>query len=150
METATITTHSEKQTFELGFKFAEEITNGDIVAFYGDLGSGKTLFIKGICSYFNVQEIVTSPTFTIINRYNGILGENKIEIYHIDLYRIKEENELFEIGFEECLNSDEPIKLIEWSEKAQQSLNNAKYRITIKNNEKFDDQRLIFIEKNVG
>ncbi len=116
METQTYTTKSEAETIELGKSFAEKLKKGDVVLFYGDIGVGKTEFIKGICKYFNVEEIVTSPTFTIINQYNGMLNGEEIAIFHIDLYRVKEKKELLEIGFEECLYSADSIKLVEWAE----------------------------------
>ena len=86
---------SEIDTYNIGKKIASNLSVGDIVAFYGDLGSGKTAMIKGICDFFDVDEIVVSPTFTIINRYEGKEKNIPITIYHIDLYRI----ELFLLGF---------------------------------------------------
>jgi tRNA threonylcarbamoyladenosine biosynthesis protein TsaE len=110
-------TNSEDETIQLGEKIAGVLIPGDIVALYGDLGSGKTEFVKGICRYFDVDEIVTSPTFTIVNKYYGFKDKMPITIYHIDLYRIEKEKELIEIGFNEYLKDKEAITFIEWSEK---------------------------------
>lgn len=109
--------NSEEDTIQFGEKIAEALVLGDIVALYGDLGSGKTEFVKGVCRFFGVEEIVTSPTFTIVNKYNGNRNNTPVIIYHIDLYRIEKEKELVEIGFNEYLKDKEAITLIEWSEK---------------------------------
>ncbi len=131
MEVNNYTTLSEKETIELGRKFAEDLVPGDLVLFYGDLGSGKTEFIKGICEYFSVNELVTSPTFTIMNQYAGELNDEDLPIYHVDLYRIKSKDELGEIGLQDCLFSDDAIKLIEWAEKAHSLLPDTKYKVKI-------------------
>lgn len=141
MEIQKFATYSEDETIELGKKFAEQLKPGDVVAFYGDLGSGKTEFIKGICNFFNVEEIVTSPTFTIMNKYSGELDENVLSIYHIDLYRIKSLDELDEIGFDECVHSEDSIKLIEWASKADGDLPDKSYKIIINLHDENEDER---------
>ena len=75
------------------------------------MGAGKTVFTKGICEYFNVKDYVVSPTYTIVNEYRG-----DIPIYHFDIYRLEEEEELYNIGFYEYLNSD-ALVIVEWAEK---------------------------------
>lgn len=142
--------NSEKETIKLGFSFAEQLNIGDIVAIQGDLGSGKTEFIKGICRYFKVEEIVTSPTFTVINQYIGEYNKNEIPIYHIDLYRIKSHKELEEIGFRECLFSNNAIKLIEWAEKADGLLLAPGYQVKIKLSEEDENKRSFHITQNNG
>jgi tRNA threonylcarbamoyladenosine biosynthesis protein TsaE len=138
-------TYSEEETIESGAKFAKKLHPGDIVAFYGDLGAGKTEFIKGICDFFDVQEIVTSPTFTIMNRYTGNYKNQDIPIYHIDLYRIKNDKELNEIGFQECIFSDNGIKLIEWAEKANGQIPKFGYSIKIEQKADNEDERMFTI-----
>lgn len=145
MEIETITTKSEEETIELGKKFAERLTRGDVVLFFGDLGSGKTEFIKGICRYFEVEEIVTSPTFTIMNQYNGTLDDEDLSIYHIDLYRIKTKNELAEIGFEECIFSTDSIKLVEWAENSHDLVKFVNYNVRIRSDFENVNERLIEI-----
>lgn len=147
METENFLTHSENETIELGKEFAEKLKPGDIVAFFGDLGAGKTEFIKGICDFFKVDEIVTSPTFTIMNQYSGTFEDEDIFLYHIDLYRIKNLTELDEIGFDECLHSKKSIKLIEWAEKADTRLDIINYTITMKIPDESDNLREIIISK---
>jgi len=106
--------HSPVETKSLGSHLARHLKPGDLVLFYGDLGSGKTTLIQGICEGLEVDPdlYVSSPTFAIVNLYEG-----KYPIYHVDLYRIGEED-LYELGLWEHLNS--AIILIEWAEKLSQ------------------------------
>ncbi len=104
---------SSEQTFQFGKKYASELKPGDVVLLEGDLGSGKTQFVKGICSFYNVKENVNSPTFIIVNEYTPELTSEVSKIFHFDFYRIKNVNELKEIGFNEYLRNDS-ICLIEW------------------------------------
>lgn len=122
---------SEEETVRLGNEFAKVLKNGDVVALYGDLGAGKTEFIKGICEYFDVKEIVTSPTFTIMNHYNGENNDNDVVLYHIDLYRVNNKEELLQIGFKDCIFSDRSIKLVEWAEKAEDMFPSSHYIVEI-------------------
>ncbi|OGU59426.1 MAG: tRNA (adenosine(37)-N6)-threonylcarbamoyltransferase complex ATPase subunit type 1 TsaE [Ignavibacteria bacterium GWF2_33_9] len=139
-----IYTNSEEETIHTAEKFAAGLTPGDIVALYGDLGTGKTEFTKGICNYFGVEEIVTSPTFTIVNKYNAKINKKPLTIYHIDLYRLEKEAELLEIGFNEYLNDDEAITIIEWSDRTNQiPTRSIKVKIMYKPDE--DDFRIIEI-----
>lgn len=138
---------SETETQNIGKKFAERLKKGDVVVFYGDLGAGKTEFIKGICDYFRVDEIVNSPTFTIINRYFTDTFDDDTHIFHIDLYRIKDISELKEIGFEDCIYSDEDIILIEWAEKAEKVIKTSNYKVSIFNDAIEENSRNIIIEQ---
>jgi tRNA threonylcarbamoyladenosine biosynthesis protein TsaE len=92
-----------------------------VIGFSGELGSGKTQFIKGVCKYFQVKEVVNSPTFLIVNEYTGSLNGKEIKINHFDLYRLKSEDELFSIGFDNYITSDS-ICLIEWPILAEKHL----------------------------
>lgn len=96
-----------------------QITNGFIVfAFQGELGAGKTTFISSLCKEMEIDETVTSPTFSIIQEY---VGKDEKIVYHIDLYRIKSSEEAMNAGIEDCINSGE-ICMIEWPEKAPEIL----------------------------
>ncbi len=138
---------NEKETFEIGKEFAERLELGDTVAFFGDLGVGKTEFIKGICDYFKVDELVTSPTYTIMNRYNGAgkISNHDIPIYHIDLYRIENEDELTDIGFLDCVFQNNSIKLVEWAENANDNFPKNKYVVKIIQEPKNPENRVIEI-----
>lgn len=147
MEIEKYITRSEEETIDLGEKFAERLLPGDTVAFFGDLGAGKTEFIKGICKALGVTELVTSPTFTIMNQYFGLIKDHEIKIYHIDLYRIKDIKELEDIGFQDCIYSDDTIKFIEWSEKAGEKLDNINYKVKIEIDDDTENDRIISLEK---
>lgn len=124
---------SVEETRKFGSEFAEGLEGNEIVPVYGELGAGKTQFIKGICSHFGVKQVVNSPTFIIVNEYTS----DKIDrIYHFDLYRIRTLNELYDIGLDDYLNSGGLI-LIEWPELVEQILpaDAKKVMITNKNNE---------------
>jgi len=109
-------TTSPEETIALGREFATRLRRGDVVALFGELGSGKTQFVKGVCEAFNVRIAVTSPTFVLMNRYDGrdTAGEELL-VYHLDLYRIRSAAEIYDIGYEEILNGD-GICIIEWAE----------------------------------
>ncbi len=115
-----IISRSEEETKNIGYCFAEDLHEGDIILLYGQLGAGKTAFVKGVAKQKRASD-ATSPTFTIINEYEG---DNMI--YHMDLYRIDKFSDLFETGFEEYLNSD-GIVLIEWPDIAMPILKNYEY-----------------------
>ena len=105
-----ITTTSPQQTMEFGAKLAKQLSKSSVVTFNGNLGSGKTTLIRGLSRELNVQEHVTSPTFTLINEYNGDLP-----IYHFDFYRLNSDIELHDLGVDEYFDGD-GICLIEWPE----------------------------------
>ena len=119
--------NSVKSTIEYGREFAENLKIGDVVCLEGDLGAGKTHFVKGVASYFGVsEEKVNSPTFTLINEYNG-----EIPIYHFDCYRLKSFNEALEIGIEEYLYGD-GVSIIEWPSKIKDLIPDNAIKIEIK------------------
>ncbi|MEO8721024.1 MAG: tRNA (adenosine(37)-N6)-threonylcarbamoyltransferase complex ATPase subunit type 1 TsaE [Ginsengibacter sp.] len=97
-------------------KFLESVNPHNVLAFSGELGAGKTTFIRAICKELNVSEVVTSPTYSIIQEYKTISNE---VVFHIDLYRIKSTEEAREAGIEDCLNSGQ-ICLVEWPERAME------------------------------
>lgn len=101
---------NENDTAELAGLFAAIINPGDVIALNGDLGSGKTFFVKNFCKNFDI-DIVSSPTFALVNEYTGLQ-----KIFHFDFYRINKLNELFEIGFEDYLNDESAIIFIEWAD----------------------------------
>ncbi|MGH4036624.1 MAG: tRNA (adenosine(37)-N6)-threonylcarbamoyltransferase complex ATPase subunit type 1 TsaE [Sphaerochaeta sp.] len=108
--------HSSEETKEFGKKFAENLKPGAVISLRGSLGAGKTVIAKGIAEYLNIKEAIVSPTFTILQEYNGDLP-----LYHMDLYRISGCDEFEMMGGEEMLYG-EGITLIEWSEKIDEML----------------------------
>jgi tRNA threonylcarbamoyladenosine biosynthesis protein TsaE len=117
-----------------------------LISIYGELGAGKTSFIKGICNFFEVNEMITSPTFTIMNQYVGNKEGEEITLYHIDLYRIKSAKELEDIGFCDCIFSDDSIKLIEWADKSYGKLPDNRYSVQITPGNENEDERAFKIK----
>lgn len=112
-----ITTHSAKETAELGERLGKIIKGGCVIAFFGGMGSGKTCFTNGLCKGLNFGGDVTSPTFAIVNEYLG----GRLPVFHFDMYRIADEDELYSIGFYEYLDQ-EAVLSIEWSENIDYAL----------------------------
>ncbi len=131
MKIEQIISNSEADTYNAGKEFAERLDYGSLAIFTGELGAGKTQFIKGIGEYFNIAEDITSPSFAIINQYSGSLDGDSIPILHIDLYRLTKKSELATIGFNELIYDEDSIKLIEWPEIAEQYLSEAMFKIEI-------------------
>lgn len=96
------------------------------IALYGEMGAGKTTLIKELCKQLGIEEIVDSPTYTILNEYNGT-----VKINHFDFYRIKKTEELYELGYEEYFFSDDYV-LIEWPEKIEELLPDHFVKLLIK------------------
>ena len=111
-----IISDSPEFTFEFGKKLASALKPKDIIAIYGNLGAGKTCLVQGICAGLNVSEYVNSPSFTIINEYEG-----NFPIYHFDFYRLSSEDELYDLDLEDYFYG-EGICLIEWPELAEKLL----------------------------
>lgn len=106
-----ITSDSPEKTIEIGKNLGKLAEPGSIILLKGNLGAGKTHFAKGVALGLDITEHVTSPTFTIINEYQG-----RIPLYHVDAYRLEDEEEVFDIGLEEYIY-DAGITLIEWPER---------------------------------
>jgi tRNA threonylcarbamoyladenosine biosynthesis protein TsaE len=153
MEELSLRSNSEEQTIAFGHDFASRLEVGDVVALYGELGAGKTEFVKGICSYFQVADIVTSPTFSIINQYNGETPQGEaLRIYHLDLYRIASTDELAGVGFDDCVFSHDAIKLVEWPERAEHMMP-PHYAVRINADTVNDDMRhidIVFVREPHG
>jgi tRNA threonylcarbamoyladenosine biosynthesis protein TsaE len=111
---------------------------GRMFAFYGRMGAGKTTFIKAICHQLGVTDIVNSPTFSIVNEYSTTLGNN---IFHFDLYRLKNTNELLDIGYEDYFYSGSYC-LLEWPEKIEELLPKECVRVNIEEDD-YDKSRII-------
>ena len=106
----TIYTKNEAETEAVGAAFARELPDGSVVALYGDLGAGKTAFVRGMARGMGLDVRVSSPTFTIVNEYLGAR-----ELYHFDMYRLGSSDELFDIGWEDYLSRG-GVCAVEWSE----------------------------------
>lgn len=99
-----------EKTLKLGEKIGNLLNSGDIICLDGDLGTGKTHLVKGIAKGLGINEYITSPTFNIVNEYEG-----RLKLYHFDVYRVNDPDEISAIGFDEYIFSD-AVSIIEWSE----------------------------------
>jgi len=129
---------SESETEQLGRDFAAELKKGDFVAMYGDLGAGKTAFVRGMAELLVPGERVSSPTYAIVNEYVG--AENTL--CHFDMYRITDEDDLYSIGFWDYTDC---IFAVEWAENIPYALPDRYYKVTVTKGD--GDVRFIEIEE---
>ena len=119
------TTNSPGETEAIGAALAKVLTPGTILAYRGDLGAGKTAFTRGIARGLGCRDLVTSPTYTIVNEYLG----GRLPLFHFDMYRLGSSDDLWDIGWEDYLDRG-GICAVEWSENVDDAMENAVY-ITI-------------------
>ena len=128
------------ETEALGAALADRLKPGAVVAFSGDLGAGKTAFVRGMARGLGISERVTSPTFTIVNEYEG----GRLPLFHFDMYRLGSSDELFDIGWEDYLVRG-GVCAVEWSENVSDAMEGDCIRVDIRRGA-HDNQRLITIE----
>lgn len=114
-----------EETQKIASDFAKTLKSGDVICMYGDLGAGKTAFVQGLAKGLQIHEPITSPTFTIVNEYEGSLP-----LYHFDVYRIADSDEMYEIGYEEYIDGD-GVSVIEWAELISDILPDDRYEVTV-------------------
>lgn len=132
--------NSPGETEALGAALAKLLWPGAVVAFTGDLGAGKTAFVRGLARGLGIADRVTSPTFTIVNEYEG----GRLPLFHFDLYRLASSDELFEIGWEDYLRRG-GVCAVEWSENAAGALERDTVRVDLRRGAE-DGQRVITIQ----
>ena len=132
-------TASEAETEALGEALGRTLSPGAVVAFTGDLGAGKTAFTRGLARGLGIGERVTSPTFTIVNEYEG----GRLPLFHFDMYRLGSSDELFDIGWEDYLRRG-GVCAVEWSEKVSDALSGC-IRVDIRRGER-DSDRIVSIK----
>jgi tRNA threonylcarbamoyladenosine biosynthesis protein TsaE len=125
-----IVTKSSRETFNLGKKIGSSLKGGEILAFFGGLGAGKTTFIQGLAEGMGIKAKITSPTFILMRKYEG-----NFDFYHMDLYRLEEnvEKEVVNLGLFDLLNNPKNIIAIEWAEKMEKALPKNAQLIQIEN-----------------
>ena len=132
------TTKTAEETIELGKKIGKLLQPGSIIAMEGTLAAGKTTITKGIAQALNIDETITSPTFTLISEYEG-----KMPLYHMDVYRLDSAEDFINLGVEDLMYG-KGVSIIEWSEKIREEL--PKSTITLRLEPQKDGSRLITLE----
>ncbi len=133
-----IISKSPEETAKLGEKIGEFLPSGVVICLYGDLGAGKTLFVQNLAKGLGIDEDVTSPTFNIMNVYEG-----RLPLYHFDLYRLEQEYELEDIGFYDYVDDPAGPVVIEWADKFADSLPDDYLVISIERTDGDDNERKI-------
>ncbi|MBX4260706.1 tRNA (adenosine(37)-N6)-threonylcarbamoyltransferase complex ATPase subunit type 1 TsaE [Clostridium estertheticum] len=121
------------ETYKIGELIGSLVNSGDIICLIGDLGTGKTHLTKGIAKGLDIKDNITSPTFTIVNEYTG-----RLKLYHFDVYRVNDPDEIEAIGFDEYIFSD-GVSVIEWANYIEEIIPPNKLTITIKKQPEFGD-----------
>jgi len=132
--------HSVEETEAIGEALAKLLSAGSVVAYRGTLGMGKTAFTRGLARGLGCRGRVTSPTFTIVNEYRG-----SVPLFHFDMYRLEDEEALFDIGWEDYLTRG-GICAVEWSENVESALPENTVYVTIARHAQHDDWRIITVE----
>ncbi len=136
-----IVTHNGSETIEAGKIFAKKLIPGNVVALFGDLGSGKTRFAKGISRGLGLNENVTSPTFTIVNEHIG----GRLPLYHFDFYRLRSISELDEIGFDEYIFGN-GVCVLEWADMVREKLPSKRFDVHFSLGESENDRIITMTE----
>jgi len=132
--------HSEAETEEIGRNLGETLNPGTVLAYRGDLGMGKTAFTRGLARGLGITARVTSPTFTIVNEYEG-----RIPLFHFDMYRLEDADALFDIGWEDYLDRG-GVCAVEWSERVPEAFPPGTIQVTLTRHPSNESWRIITIE----
>jgi tRNA threonylcarbamoyladenosine biosynthesis protein TsaE len=133
-----IISKSAEQTNELGEHLGRMLQQGDIICLTGDLGAGKTAFTKGIGTGLDIKEFITSPTYTIINEYEG-----RIPLFHFDVYRLEGVDEMYELGYEEYFFGDGAV-VVEWADLVKDIIPQERLWITILRGKEENSREILF------
>lgn len=133
--------HSETETEDLGRRLAAVLSPGAVVAYQGDLGMGKTAFTRGLARGLGYGGRVTSPTFTIVNEYEG----GRLPLFHFDMYRLEGPEDLFDIGWEDYLDRG-GVCAVEWSERVEEALPEDAVTVAIARCPEDEGRRIITVE----
>ena len=131
--------NSAQETEALGERLAARLRPGDVIAYTGDLGAGKTAFVRGLARGLGIPDRVTSPTFTIVNEYEG----GRLPLFHFDMYRLASSEELFDIGWEDYLARG-GVCAVEWSENIADALEGDLVRVDLRRGDG-ENERIITI-----
>lgn len=136
-----VLSHNVTETEALGRQLAAHLHSGDVVAFFGDLGAGKTAFTRGLARGLGCNELVTSPTYTIVNEYLG----GRLPLFHFDMYRLRSSEDLWDIGWEDYLARN-GVCAVEWSEIAPGALPENTVYVTLRRCPGAEEEREILVE----
>lgn len=141
-----IETHNEDETIKVAQKIAGVLQKGDILLLVGDLGAGKTHFVKGLVKGVGGKDLVTSPTFTILNTYES----GSVIINHFDMYRLSNMEEALELGFQEYFdkNTMNGVSVVEWPSQVEGLINPPYYMVEIKKTENQNTRKIYFGKVN--
>ena len=143
IESQSYKTRSEADTYRLGLELSRELKPGDAISLEGDLGTGKTAMTKGIAAGLGITEPITSPTFTLVNTYEG-----RVILHHFDVYRIDDPDELYAIGWEEYFDQN-AITVVEWGDRVPELLPAHTLHILFKRDDMNPNSRTIIFERQV-
>lgn len=125
-------TRSASETLLFGRELAAALAPGDLVALEGDLGTGKTCLVQGICAGLGVEEVVNSPTFVLLNVYDGSAERGALRIYHFDLYRLETVEELADIGAGQFFHEADAVTLVEWADRLPELLPGKRWQVRLR------------------
>ncbi len=136
---------SEKETENIGNKFAKQLKGGEVIGLIGELGTGKTVLVRSLAKALGIKKSITSPSFVLLKLYK--IKNSKIKnLVHVDAYRLKNEKDLIEIGILDWLNKKDTVVVIEWAEKVKKILPKKAIKVIIKFGKK-ENERIIKIKR---
>lgn len=144
METRKYLSHSPEETADIGAKLAATLEGGEVIAFTGGMGMGKTAFTRGLVMALNGEDVVTSPTFALVNEYQG-----KFLIEHFDMYRVEGWDDLYSTGFFDYLDTG-CVLIIEWSENIEGALPEDAIRVEIRPGEQEKERKILITDNRKG
>ena len=135
-------TRCASETRRFGRELAAALAPGDLVALEGDLGTGKTCLVQGICAGLGVDEVVNSPTFVLLNVYEATGEGRGLPVYHFDLYRLATVDELAEIGADQFFHEADAVTLVEWADRLPELLPEKRWQIELRYGEQEQERRI--------
>jgi len=134
---------SPEETIEAGREYAQKLKGGEVIGLIGELGSGKTTFIKGLAEGLRVDETITSPTFVILKSYSAKIQQKKIEFIHIDAYRVESIDDIKSVGIEDYIGREDAIVVVEWAEKIREILPKNTIYINFKHRKEYEREVIV-------
>ena len=143
-------TRGAAETRLFGRELAAALAPGDLVALQGDLGTGKTCLVQGICAGLGVEDVINSPTFVLLNVYDGTSEREAVRIYHFDLYRLETVDELAGIGAGQFFHEADAVTLVEWADRLPGLLPDRRWRVGLEYGEAEQERRIRWRRPDAG